>query len=97
MKKETFKVQNVKCGGCANTLMSKLVDEFGAIEVNLEVMPREITLEIDEEKIPKLREALKSLGYPMADEQLGFMQNSTAQAKSFVSCALGKFELANKE
>ena len=97
MKKEMFKVQNVKCGGCANTLMSKLADEFGAIEVNLEVMPREITLEIDDEKIPKLREALKSLGYPMADEHLGFIENTTAQAKSFVSCAVGKFEVAKEQ
>ena len=97
MKKQTFKVQNVKCGGCANTLMSKLVDEFGAIKVNLEVMPREISLEIEEEKIPKLREALKSLGYPMADENLGFMENTTAQAKSFVSCAVGKFEVSKEQ
>ena len=96
MKKQTFKVQNVKCGGCANTLMTKLQDQFGSIEVNLEVMPREITLEIDDAQVPTLREALKSLGYPMADEQLGFVQNTTAQAKSFVSCAVGKFELAKE-
>jgi len=97
MKTQTFKVQNVKCGGCANTLMSKLFDEFGAIKVNLDVMPREITLQIDEEKIPELREALKSLGYPMADKQLGFIENTTAQAKSFVSCAVGKFEVAKEQ
>ena len=96
MQKQRFKVQNVKCGGCANTLTTKLKDEFGKIEVNLEVMPREITLEIEDEKIPALREALKSLGYPMADEQLGFVENTTAQAKSFVSCAVGKFEVAKE-
>jgi copper chaperone CopZ len=94
MKKQIFKVQNVKCGGCANTLTTKLKDDFGEIEVNLEVMPREITLEISDEKVPALREALKSLGYPMADETLGFVANTTAQAKSFVSCAVGKFEVA---
>lgn len=96
MQKQTFKVQNVKCRGCANTLTTKLADAFGKIEVNLEVMPREITLEIDDAQVPTLREALKSLGYPMADEQLGFVQNTTAQAKSFVSCAVGKFELAKE-
>ena len=96
MKEQIFKVQNVKCGGCANTLTTKLADRFGKIEVNLEVMPREITLEIADEQVPALREALKSLGYPMADEQLGFVQNTTAQAKSFVSCAVGKFELAKE-
>jgi len=94
MKKQTFKVQNVKCSGCANTLTTKLADEFGEIEVDLEVMPREITLEIEETKISDLRKALRSLGYPMEDEGLGFVQNSAAQAKSFVSCAIGKFEVA---
>ena len=95
--KQTFKVQNVKCGGCANTLTTKLSDTFGTIEVDLEVMPREITLEIEDAKVPALREALKSLGYPMADEQLGFVENATTQAKSFVSCAVGKFEVAKGE
>ena len=97
MKKQIFKVQNVKCEGCANTLTTKLADAFGTIEVNLEVMPREITLEIEDEKVPALREALKSLGYPMADEMLGFVENTTAQAKSFVSCAVGKFEVAKEK
>jgi len=94
MKKQTFKVQNVKCAGCANTLTTKLAGEFGEIEVNLEVMPREITLEIEDTKTPLLREALKSLGYPMVGEELGFVEHTTAQAKSFVSCAIGKFEVA---
>jgi len=95
--KQTFQVQNVKCGGCANTLMTKLQDQFGEIEVNLEVMPREITLEIEDAKVTALREALKSLGYPMADETLRFVENTTAQAKSFVSCAVGKFEVAKEK
>jgi len=89
---QTFKVQNVKCGGCASTLKSKLADEFGAIEVNLEVMPREITLDIDDVKIPKLKEALRSLGYPSADEQFGFVEDKAMKAKSFVSCAVGKVD-----
>jgi len=94
MKKQIFKVQNVKCAGCANTLTTKLADKFGEIEVNLEVMPREISLTIADDNIPALRNALQSLGYPMSDESLGFVENTTAQAKSFVSCAIGKFEVA---
>jgi len=93
MRQQTFKVQNVKCSGCANTLMTKLSGEFGEISVNLEVMPREITLNISNDQIPQLRNALTTLGYPMNDEQLGFFQNTKAQAKSFVSCAVGKLEV----
>jgi len=94
MKKQTFKVQNVKCGGCANTLTTKLKDEFGVIQVNLEVMPREITLEIEDEKVESLKNALKGLGYPFEGESFGFVQDSSMKAKSFVSCAVGKFEVA---
>ena len=43
---KTFQVLNVKCGGCANTLKTKLEPIFGEIEVNLDIMPREITLDI---------------------------------------------------
>jgi len=94
MKKQTFKVQNVKCGGCANTLTTKLQDKFGEIEVNLELIPREITLEIEDEKIDSLKTALKGLGYPFEGESFGFVQDSSMKAKSFVSCAVGKFEVA---
>ena len=88
--KQTYEVLNVKCGGCANTLKTKLLDEFGEIAVNLEVEPRQITLEIEDANIPALRQALKSLGYPMSDEDLSTVEGFTTTAKSFVSCAVGK-------
>jgi len=88
--KQTYEVLNVKCGGCANTLKTKLQEEFGEVEVNLEVEPRQITLDIEESKLPTLRQALKKLGYPMSDEDLSAMEGVTTTAKSFVSCAVGK-------
>ena len=94
MTKQTFKVQNVKCTGCANTLTTKLEKEFGKIEVNLDVTPREITLNIEEPKIECLKIALRKLGYPVGGESFGFVQDSSMKAKSFVSCAVGKFEVA---
>jgi len=88
--KQTFEVFNVKCGGCASTLKSKLAKEFGDVEVDLEVIPRKITLEIEDKEIDKLAKALKDLGYPLASEEMGFMDSTSAKAKSFVSCAIGK-------
>jgi len=88
--KQTYEVLNVKCGGCANTLKTKLLEAFGEVEVNLEVEPRQITLDIEESKLPALREALKKLGYPMSDEDLSTMEGFSTTAKSFVSCAVGK-------
>ncbi len=90
VKTQTFEVLNVKCGGCANTLSTKLSDEFGEVEVNLEVEPRQITLDIEESNIPALRTQLIKLGYPMSDEDLSKLEGFTTTAKSFVSCAVGK-------
>jgi len=87
---QTFEVLNVKCSGCASTLKSKLSKEFGEIAVNLNVLPRNITLEIDDKKIDKLAKALRELGYPLASEEMNFMDSTSAKAKSFVSCAIGK-------
>jgi copper chaperone CopZ len=88
--KQTYEVLNVKCGGCANTLKTKLQEAFGEVEVNLEVEPRQITLDIEESKLPALRQTLKKLGYPMSDEDLSAMEGFSTTAKSFVSCAVGK-------
>ncbi len=95
--RQTIKVENVKCGGCASTLKNRLRDEFGEIEVNLGVMPREITLDIDDTKLDALYDALKSLGYPVAGQSFGFVADTSMKAKSFISCAIGKMDNLNHE
>lgn len=90
MSLQTFEVLNVKCGGCANTLKKALEPDYGNIEVNLETMPRQITLDINEDQIKNLRAKLISIGYPMSDEELGNFETLQTKAKSFVSCAIGK-------
>ena len=87
---QSFKVRNVKCSGCASTLKKKLHDKFGEVEVNLDVEPREITLDISEDKIDALGIELKKLGYPLVSESMGFVESSSTKAKSFVSSAVGK-------
>ena len=88
----TFKIKNVKCGGCANTLTKKLEPEYGKIVVNLEVEPREITLNIDQKNIENLKNELRKLGYPFIDDELNSFQTVSSKAKSFVSCAIGKID-----
>jgi copper chaperone CopZ len=85
-------VLNVKCGGCASTLKKKLFEEFGEVEVDLEKQPRQITLVISEEQVDELKKALKQIGYPLASEEMGFMEASSVKAKSYVSCAIGKID-----
>jgi copper chaperone CopZ len=87
---QTFQVQNVKCSGCAHTLKEKLSPIFGEVEVDLEKEPREITLDIDDSQRDLFSKTLKDMGYPLVGEKLGFVESSSAKAKSFVSCAIGK-------
>jgi len=91
--KQTFEVLNVKCEGCANTLKTKLAKDFGDVEVNLETMPRQITLDIEPKQIDELRKMLKMIGYPLSDEELNGVENVTIKAKSFISCAVGKINI----
>jgi len=92
--KQTFEVENVKCGGCANTLISSLKEEFGEVLVDLDVYPRKITLNLEEEKREELKLKLRALGYPLSSDELSSLQKATTTAKSFVSCAIGKVNVA---
>ena len=89
---QTLQVENVKCEGCASTLKTKLKDKFGEVEVDLEKFPREITLDLDPNRVGELGVALKKLGYPFSADKLGFIDTASTKAKSFVSCAIGKID-----
>lgn len=91
MQKE-FEVLNVKCGGCANTLTKTLQKNgYTLVKIDLDVMPRKVTLEIDESfDLEEFKMVLRSIGYPLADDELSTLENVSAKAKSFVSCAIGK-------
>jgi len=89
--KKSFEVYNIKCGGCAGTVKSKLKDKFPDIEVSLESDPRIVsaTIQTDEEEV-YLLQTLKSLGYPSIHEDVGGLEGALLKGKSFVSCAIGK-------
>lgn len=94
---KVFQVENVKCGGCANTLINGLKEEFGDVFVNLDKFPREITVDINENDEEKLKLKLRSLGYPLSSDDLSGLEKATTTAKSFVSCAIGKFNVATNK
>jgi len=89
---QTFEVKNVKCGGCAKTLKNSLLKDFGEVAVDLEVEPRKITLEIEDEQVEALKLKLRSLGYPLITDELSTFQEVGTTAKSFLSCAIGKMD-----
>ncbi len=96
--KKSFAVANIRCEGCANTIKKALAPEFGAVEVDLSQEPRIVTVDIkNDAQEEKFKKTLKSLGYPMITDQIGLIEDKALKAKSFISCAVGKFTLDKGE
>lgn len=80
-------VQNLKCGGCAHTISTKLAEIDSISDLNVNVEESKVSFKYsDEADITKVKEKLKKLGYPSIDDA----NTLTSKAKSFVSCATGK-------
>lgn len=86
--KQTIKIQNLKCNGCAHSIKTKLEDLSGVNRVEVMVADNEVIINSDSENIlSTVKKKLKLLGYPEETEE----NTIVAKAKSFVSCATGKF------
>jgi len=84
---KTIQVENLKCGGCANTIKKGLVSLAGIDEVTVDVETSEVTMNTEDAAvIDSAIEKLSSMGYP----QVGDPNSVLKKAKSFVSCATGR-------
>ncbi len=84
----TIYIQNLKCGGCANTITKGLNDVETVKNVHVNVEDSSVTFDYEmEEKLSEVKTKLKSLGYP----EDGEANSLGSKAKSYVSCAIGKF------
>jgi copper chaperone CopZ len=85
--KTTIPIQNLKCGGCANTI-TKGISAIDAIKnVSVNVDDNTVTFSYEtEEQVNEVKNKLKSLGYPVDGET----NTLGDKAKSYVSCAIGK-------
>lgn len=85
-----MKVENLKCGGCATTVTKSIsaLDGISNIVVNLE--EGTVSYSSDEEHAEDLRmdviKRLADAGYPIDGQG-----NNWQKAKSYISCAKGKF------
>ena len=80
-------IQNLKCGGCINTITKKLTALDDVSEVSVEVEDSSITFEYSEaHTLDIVKKALADIGYP----EDGEINNLTSKAKSYVSCVFGK-------
>lgn len=84
--KQQINIENLKCGGCAATIVKGLTAINGVEEVNVDVEKSIVSFSADTEKLPKVKEKLSKLGYP----EVGDVNTVLHKAKSFVSCAVGR-------
>jgi copper chaperone CopZ len=95
----TFEVANIRCGGCATTIRTALADAgFDGVKVDLMCEPRKVSAEIkDDEALTLFRSVLRKHGYPLCDENISLVDSAGLKAKSFVSCAIGKFSTDERD
>lgn len=82
-------VENIKCGGCANTIRKRLLAMPGVQGVEVLVEEGRVRVEADESMRPAVVENLLHAGYPEVGSAEGFAALK-AKATSFVSCAIGR-------
>lgn len=82
-------VENIKCGGCAHTITSKLNEMASIDSCQVDIENGVITVDGDESGKPEIAQLLLKLGYPETGTAEG-LKAAAAKAKSFVSCAVGK-------
>ena len=84
-------VENIKCGGCANSITSKLKETFNYEHVDVDVA--ESTVIIDDKVVDEteVENVLHKLGYPRINSVEG-LEAAKTKAKSFVSCAIGRIK-----
>ena len=84
-----FDVENIKCGGCENTIRKGLASVANVSEVQIDREQQRITLTGTVAERSAIFEKLRSMGFREQGSVAGF-QSGLAQAKSMVSCAIGK-------
>jgi copper chaperone len=86
-----IEVENIKCGGCAGSIRKGLMglDGVGAVDVDIESGVVEV--QADDGLRPEIARKLAAMGYPETGTVRG-LKSASAQAKSFVSCAVGRMD-----
>ena len=87
MIKETLHIANIKCGGCAHSIATKLsaLDGVNDVNVDFEQGQVKLTYTSPESKTAAIQK-LSNMGYPEATEENGLLM----KARSYANCVVGK-------
>lgn len=84
-----IEIENIKCGGCERSILNGLATIDGVSSVSVDRDQQTVHMVA----APDLRDAvvgkLRSMGYPEKGSVSG-LNAGLANAKSFVSCAIGR-------
>jgi copper chaperone len=82
-----FEVENIKCGGCMNTIRKGLENLPGVTSAAPDNTNGTVTVDFDEKTatIAAISDKLASMGYPLAGEN-----SLVKKAQSYVSCMVGR-------
>jgi copper chaperone len=87
MKTERIIIANLKCGGCENTIKTKLSEIAGVESVSVNQEEDAVTVHFTGTTARKdFTDKLHSLGYPEATEENGLL----LKLKSYASCMVGR-------
>jgi len=89
-----IEVENIKCGGCAATIVKRLAALDVVDDVTVDVEHGAVQVDGDEAGRAEVTALLATLGYPAAGSTSG-IASAKAKAKSFVSCAVGRLGDSN--
>lgn len=78
-------VENIKCSGCAASIEKALLKLYGVENVRVEIASGEVIVTGNADR-QQLVQKLTELGYPEKGNN-----SLSCKARSYVSCAFGKF------
>jgi copper chaperone len=90
-----IQVENIKCGGCASIIRSGLRKDSRIASVEVDIPNDTGTVEASEDMGSAIYAHLEHLGYPKRGS-VGGIATVSAKAKSFISCAVGRLDLADE-
>lgn len=87
----TLRVDNIKCGGCANSIHRQLsaIEGVKSVEVNVDL--GQVVVDADTALTDVIRQQLARLGYPESGTTVGIAAVG-ADLRSVVSCAIGRVQ-----
>ena len=84
-----IEVENIKCGGCANSIRKGLLEDGRIETVDVDIENGKVSLDGDETARNDAIQRLLKMGYPEKGSVEG-IKAAAAKAKSFASCAIGR-------